>query len=99
MSMNKNMGYPYAVSLLADAARMGVEIGGMDKLSATLIAAENAVKTGEAAKQRTGIWASETTTEQLADTAFMAMVGAEVLDGTVARPSIGNVRQAVIDRI
>lgn len=88
--------YAEAIQYLAIAARLGVQVGGMTADAAADLAATNAKQTAFDARTRNGIWASTTSAAQIEDALFMGTVASDVLDGTVRRPSVGNVRQALI---
>lgn len=90
--------YTEAIEYLAAAARVGVDFG-MAPEAACDIAARNAVQTATDARTRAGIWASSTSTEQIETAQFMGVVASDVLDGTVTRPSVGNVRQALLTAV
>lgn len=62
-------------------------------------AARAAVANAENARTRTGIWASESTKEQIEEVLFFASVARDALDGTTSRPSTGNVREYVLNKI
>ena len=87
--------YETAVQNLAAGARVAIEYG-MSREDAVKLAADNAVKDGHAARTRDGHWARESTTEQIDGATFLAAVARDVLDGTVTRPSVGNVRDALL---
>lgn len=81
-----------AATNIANAARIAVDLGGMTPDAALSLAARNEVENSHAATSRNGHWASETTSEQIDAVAFQASVAADILDGSVTRPSTGNVR-------
>lgn len=60
---------------------------------ALTLAAEGSRKNARDCAQRTGIWASTTTSEQIEAALFQGSVAADILDGTISRPSTGNVRE------
>jgi hypothetical protein len=80
------------VANLVTAARVAVELGGMSADDALSLAARGAVSEAHAAATRGGRWAVESTTEQIDATLFQGSVARDILDGTVSRPSTGNVR-------
>lgn len=49
------------------------------------------------ARTRTGAWAFESTSEQIENALFYGTVASDILDGTVERPSTGNVRQYALN--
>src|SRR4051812_20325392 len=86
--------YPVVVQNLAAAARVA-EGFGIEREAAVTWAAEDAVKEGRLAQSRGGHWRYESTTEQIEDAGFQAAVASDVLAGR-SRPSVGNVREAVL---
>lgn len=82
---------PIAVANIVAGARVGVSFG-LEPEVALDMAADNAKQTATDARTRGGIWASETTTRQIEDALFQGSVASDILDGTVERPSTGNVR-------
>lgn len=89
--------YSDALDILANTVRLATSFGKTPD-EAMNLAAEAAVKSGHDARTRGGIWASESSAEQIEDALFMATVARDVLDGRVARPSVGNVRMALAER-
>ena len=87
--------YAEAINNLANAARLGVSFG-MTADAAVDLVCQQALTTAQDARTRHGAWASCTGTAQIEDAQFMGAVAADALDGTVARPSVGHVRQALI---
>lgn len=84
---------------LAKVARVAVELGGLTKTQAAKLVCENAVAESRAAMQRTGVWNAESTTEQIEAVLFQGSVAADAINGEVERPSVGNVRAALIAAI
>jgi hypothetical protein len=81
-----------AAANLATAARVAVELGGLSPDDALTLAARNAVDEAHLAATRGGRWAVESTTAQIDAVTFQGSVARDILDGTVSRPSTGNVR-------
>lgn len=80
-----------AAANLANAARIGIELGGLTPEAALDRVAELAVENASLARTRGGHWARESTSEQIEAALFQGSVARDVLDG-VDRPSTGNVR-------
>ena len=55
--------------------------------------AQGMVDNASDARTRRGVWASESTSEQIEAALFYGSVARDVLDGSIARPSTGNVRE------
>lgn len=87
--------YTDAIEALATAARMGVELAAMEPAAAVDLACQNAVANASDARTRNGIWAFESTADQIEDAVFMGTVARDALDG-VSRPSVGRVQDALI---
>ena len=87
-----------AVQTLANAARVAVELGSLTKTQAAKLVCENAVEESRAAMQRTGVWRAESTTEQIEAILCLGSVAADAIADR-ERPSVGNVRQALINAI
>lgn len=81
------------VQYLVNAARIGVRLGGLTPEQALDVVAINAKTEATRARQRTGLWASETTSSAIEEALFAGSVARDILDGTIERPSTGNVRQ------
>jgi hypothetical protein len=90
--------YPTVVPAIARTALVAVELGGMAHEDAVIQAAKITLDMAKAARSRTGIYAREMTTETLEEIAFHGSVARDILDGSV-RPSVGNVRQAVLEAL
>jgi hypothetical protein len=75
-------------AILANAARIGVELAGLDKEAALDVAISQFIETGHQARTRGGIWARETSTEQIDAALFQSSVAKDARDNT-ARPSTG----------
>jgi hypothetical protein len=84
---------------LANAARIGVDLAGVDKAHALDAVCRDAVSIAHKARTRDGFFAREFTTAQLEPYLFQGSVAADILDGTVERPSVGNVRQYALDLV
>lgn len=82
---------PIAVANIVAVARTAASFG-MEPEKALDFAAAATKQTATDARTRGGIWASETTTRQIEDALFQGSVASDILDGTVERPSTGNVR-------
>lgn len=63
------------------------------------LAARSAKANATDARTRGGIWATESTTEQIEEALFFGSVASDALDGTISRPSTGNVREYILARI
>ena len=63
------------------------------------LAARSAQQNAMDALTRTGIWTTESTSEQIQETLFFGSVAADALDGEISRPSTGNVRQFILARV
>lgn len=61
-------------------------------------AARAATANASDARTRGGIWATESTSEQIEETLFFGSVARDALEGT-SRPSTGNVRSYVLTQI
>ena len=81
-----------AAELIARQALIVVDLGGMEADAALTYAAETVRSNARDARQRTGIFAGPMTTEQLDEWGFLGAVAGDVLDGSIERPSTGNVR-------
>jgi hypothetical protein len=90
--------YQTAVENLANAARILIQLGSVETDTAIRFVAENAVREARNAASRTGIWASESTTEQIDAALFAGAVARDALDGN-SRPSVGNVFDAIKARV
>lgn len=86
--------YETAVKSLAVTARDAI-MAGLNPHAAVATTCKAAMQTGDDARNRTGAYKGETTTEQIEAAKFYAMVAEEALLGNVDRPSVGNVRHAV----
>ena len=91
--------YAEVIEVIARNATIAVELGGMSPAKAIDIAARTSIGTATAARTRTGIYAQETTSEMIEEIQFHAAVARDILDGEVSRPSVGNVRQAALDKL
>lgn len=91
MTTTEPLTIPTAVANIVAAARVGVEFG-MTAEAALDMAAANAKQTAVDARTRNGVWAYESTTRQIEDAMFQGSVASDILDGSVSRPSTGNVR-------
>lgn len=83
---------PEAATYIARVARVGVELGKQSPEAALDTACELAVQNAQNALDRVGQWASRATTQQIEEAVFHGSVAQDILDGTVTRPSTGNVR-------
>jgi len=83
---------PTAVQNIVTAARVAMDLGGMESIEALDHSAHIARQIGRDARARVGRWARETDTETIEAHCFQGSVAADILDGTVERPSVGNVR-------
>ncbi|HMM95326.1 hypothetical protein [Phycicoccus sp.] len=91
--------YSEALDILATSVRLMLDhTPGLSIYDAVLRVAASTVEEGDLAAARCGRWAAETTTAQIENALFMAVVAEDVIDGTVARPSVGNIRNALIHR-
>lgn len=99
MNTTQDLTIGIAATNLANAARIGVELGGMSPEAALDMAAKQAVQTATDARTRSGIWSSETSSRQIEDALFQGSVARDVLDGEVSRPSTGNVRSYALGLI
>lgn len=91
--------YSDALDILAGNVRMALDLApGLTIYSVVDRIAAHTVENATLASTRGGHWATESTPAQIEDALFMGTVASDVLDGTVARPSIGNVRNALIHR-
>lgn len=84
-----------AVENLARAARVAIELGRMEPAEAVDLACRDAIEDAIAAASRSGIWARESTQEQIEAVLFQGSVARDALEGTF-RPSVQNVRLAVL---
>lgn len=84
--------YPNTTALIARTARNFGPMLNLTPAEAVDRVARSVVDSAHDARTRTGTWARETTTQQIDDAMFQGTVAADILDGTVARPSVGNVR-------
>lgn len=84
--------YKAATALVADQAKYLAEAVGIDTKAAVNQIARGLVARADEARTRTGAWSYETTTEKVDEALFYGMVANDILDGNIARPSIGNVR-------
>lgn len=84
-----------AVENLARAARVAIELGGMAPEAAVDLVCTNALKEAANAASRGGIWARESTQEQIEAALFQGSIARDALEGNF-RPSVQNVRLAVL---
>lgn len=88
----------HAAANIATAARINIQLAAdingttMSPTDALELAATNAIANATDATKRTGIWSYESTTEQIETAQFQGAVARDILDGTIERPSTGNVR-------
>lgn len=87
---------PAAVANIVTGAHVAVTFG-VEPEEALNMAARNVRQTATDARTRGGIWAGETSSRQIEDALFQGSVAADILDGTVSRPSTGNVRAYALD--
>lgn len=87
------------VGHLIKAAKLSVDLGGYAPEEALILAAKLAVQDAHRARTRDGYWAYETSSEALEDAVFAGSVASDVLDGTVTRPSTGNVREYALAQL
>ena len=87
-----------AVETLASTARIAVEAG-FTRTQAAKLVCENAVTESDKAMARTGVWNAESTTEQIEAVLFIGSVARDAIAGDVVRPSVGNVRDAIVNAI
>lgn len=87
-----NVTYPSTTALIASTASTVASMLDITAEEAVDRFARTMVENAHDARTRGGRWAQESTTQQIEDAMFQGAVAADVLDGTVSRPSIGNVR-------
>lgn len=87
---------PEILTVLARCANIRYETG-YSRTEAMDMVAQNAIDVAQDAAQRRGTFQDECTTEELESAAFYGSVGADVMDGNISRPSVGNVRMALLD--
>ena len=89
--------YPSVAALVAEQANLVLEMFGTESgirpEAAVDQIARALVTRATDARTRNGSWASETTTEEIDAALFYGVVARDILDGTVPRPSTGNVRE------
>lgn len=81
-----------ATRTIVDGAKVAMDLRGLSAADALDCAAEYAIQDGRDACARTGAWRTESTAEQIEAATFQAAVARDILNGTVSRPSTGNVR-------
>jgi hypothetical protein len=85
-------------AIIANSARIGVELAGLDKEAALDVAISTFIETGHQARTRGGIWARQTSTAEIDAALFQASVAKDARDNT-ARPSTGPMRDYVLSLI
>ena len=93
-----NTGMQDTAAVIANAARIGVELAGVDKEQALDMVIDQFITTAHQARTRDGVWASETSTEQIDAALFTASVAKDARDNT-SRPSTGPMRDYVLGLI
>lgn len=81
-----------AAAQIALAAKLYIQLSGTTTHEALNIMARAYASDAHDARTRTKGWARETTSEMLEEVLFLGSVARDILDGTVSRPSTGNVR-------
>lgn len=85
--------YTEAVAEIVGTVPAIRDLTGCTGVEAVMGAALTAVATAEAARKRIGKFRYETTSDEIERLGFLGAVAADILDGTVSRPSTGNVRE------
>jgi len=83
--------------VIASVAEVAMSLGASSVEWAVDHAAKNIADDAKKARKREGVFASEMTSEALEEWAFLGSVAYDVINGTVSRPSTGNVREYVIN--
>ena len=82
-----------AAESIAKTALVAVELCGMGSGDALTFAAVKTLEGARDARTRSGVFAFETSSEQIAEWAFIGAVAGDIVDGNISRPSTGNVRE------
>ena len=81
-----------AAAQIAASARTAVDLGQQPDAALDL-AARCAQQHAADARNRRGVFRTETSAEAIEEALFTGSVAADILDGTISRPSTGNVRE------
>jgi len=84
---------------IARVAEVAMSLGGSSVEWAVDYAAKNVADDAKKARKREGIFAGEMTSEALEEWAFLGSVAHDVINGTISRPSTGNVREYVTNTV
>lgn len=91
--------YADVIEVIARNATIAIELGGLSREDALDLAARKSVEAARDARTRTGVYAHETTSETIEEVRFYGAVARDILDGDISCPSVGNVRQAALDKL
>ena len=84
--------YPDVCESIARTARIRVDLANESPATAVRAVAADLIDGNRRRTARTGEFASETSADTAESWAFFAAVAQDIIDGTVTRPSVGNVR-------